>query len=267
MRPVTITLVTQGNLKYPLNLEFIQNWGTKLFRITGIERIESLPNSTFVPSGYSDQELTTIFAPSDRSDITFAIVGAQLELNFYARIIPSGVVVLSLYEMGDILDREKHTVETFVIRCLYALVLTYVECDRSLGLRRALQLHHDETRGCLYDFNQSKAEIVRSLDRPKLCADCLARLGHAQVDATFVPALLTELKRIRKGRYYRILDWAKRNPIKALLLATLWAIALHMAASFAYDLCKAAVSRTANNPTVDSSARSLSSGSGGAPRR
>jgi hypothetical protein len=51
--------------------------------------------------------LAAIFKPSVRSDITLAIVGAQLELNFYARILPSGVVVLSLFEMGDLLDREK----------------------------------------------------------------------------------------------------------------------------------------------------------------
>jgi hypothetical protein len=97
------------------------------------------------------------------------------------------VVVLSLFEMGDILDRENHTVETFIVRCLYALVLAYVECGRSLSLSRALRLHHDETRGCLYDFNQNKVEIVRSLDKPKLCADCLARLGHAQIDAHSCP--------------------------------------------------------------------------------
>jgi hypothetical protein len=212
MEPVTITLVIQGNLKYPFDLEYIQKWDSKIFKIVGTERVESLPNSGFVPSGYSDQELVAIFTPSGRSDLTLAIVGAQLELNFYARMPPTGVVVLSLFEMGDILNRENHTVETFVLRCLYALVLAYVECGRSLSLTRALQLHHDEPRGCLYDFNQAKVETVRSLDRPKLRADCLARLGHRQIDASFVPALIEELKRIRKGRYYRILDWARKNP-------------------------------------------------------
>jgi len=256
MEPVTITLVIQGNLKYPFDLEYIQKWDSKIFKIVGTERVESLPNSGFVPSGYSDQELAAIFTPSGRSDLTLAIVGAQLELNFYARIPPTGVVVLSLFEMGDILNRENHTVETFVLRCLYALVLAYVECGRSLSLTRALQLHHDEPRGCLYDFNQAKVETVRSLDRPKLCADCLARLGHRQIDASFVPALIEELKRIRKGRYYRILDWARKNPIKALLLATLWAVVLNMAANLAYDLCKAVLGPPANHPTANSSAQS-----------
>jgi hypothetical protein len=191
-----------------------------------------------VPSGYSDQELSRIFAPSSRSEITLAIIGAQLELNFYARVLPSSVVVLSLFEIGDILNREHHTIETFILRCIYALILTFIESGRSLSLPRALQLHHDETRGCLYDFNQNKVEIVRSLDKPKLCADCLARLGHAQIDAEFKPTLFRELKRIRKGRYYRILDWAKKNPIKALLLTTLWAILLNLAANLIYDLAK-----------------------------
>ena len=119
--PVTITLVIPGNLQYSVDLEFIRNWKSKLFQIVGIDRIESLPNAMGVPSGYSDQELSRIFAPSSRSEITLAIIGAQLELNFYARVLPSSVVVLSLFEIGDILNREHHTIETFILRCIYCL--------------------------------------------------------------------------------------------------------------------------------------------------
>ncbi len=249
MVPVTITLVIPGNLKYSVDLEYIRKWKSKLFNIVGIDRIDSLPNASGVPSGYSDSELTRVFTTSKRSEITLAIIGAQLELNFYARILPNGVVVLSLFEMGNILDRENQSIENFIVRCLYALTLTYVECGRSISLDRAIRLHHDETRGCLYDFNQNKIEIVHSLDKPKLCADCLARLGHAQVDAEFKPTLFRELKRIRKSLYYRILDWAKKNPIKTILLTTLWAILLHLTANFVYDFCKSEFGSIAESKT------------------
>jgi hypothetical protein len=80
-----------------------------------------------------------------------------------------------------------------------------------------------------------------------------------------VPTLFRELKRIRKGRYYRILDWAKKNPIKALLLTTLWAVALNIAANFAYDLCKAVVSHPANHPVANSDVPAPTNGNGGNP--
>jgi len=140
--------------------------------------------------------------------------------------------------MGDILDREHFDIEVFVLRCIYALILVFIENSGRLSLSAAVALFHDETRGCLYDFTQNKVEIVHSLDKPGLCADCRARLGHAQIDAEFIPTLFRELKRVRKSRYYRIIDWAKKNPVKTLMLTTLWAILLNVSASFIYDLFK-----------------------------
>lgn len=235
MVTVKVALVLQGSLGQPIDLDAIRKWHSKLFKIESTEQVGSLPNSMSVPSGYTDGELARVFSPSQGADVTLAIVGAQLELNFYARVIPSGVAVLSLYEMNEILDREHYSVETFILRCIYALVLTYIECGRTLDMAKALRLHHDEPRGCLYDFNQDKTQIVRSLHLPKLCAHCVARLGNSQIDRSFVPTLERELKRIRRARYYRIVDWARRHPISALLLTTAWALLLNIVASIAYD--------------------------------
>ncbi len=267
MALITITLVVQESMKHAFDLDSIQRWKSKVFKITRTQEIRSLPNMMGVPTGYPDSQLQQIFTAAPDSDLTVVIIGAALQDNFFARIPVRNLVVLSLFEMVDILEREHFTIESYITVCIYWMVLCYVECGRKLTLERALPLHHDEARGCLYDFDQNKVEIVRALDRPKLCADCLARLGRAQIDLKFKSALFKELFRIRKRRYFRILDWAKRNPIKALLLTTVWAILLNLAANVLYDSCKSRIQTHSASPAVSTSCSPSSTPCGSAGLR
>ena len=65
-----------------------------------------------------------------------------------------------------------------------------------------------------------KTDIVYSLNNPVVCNDCVERLIDEKVSVVVIDKVRKEIKRIRKGVYYRIADWVKRYPIWMLLIST-----------------------------------------------
>lgn len=237
MNPIRISLVTLGSLKQPVDVPYLEKWGSTVMRIEHRASIGQLQDAEGEDWQYTDDQLAKVLAPSLDADLTLGLINAPLEDNYYLRRLPQNVAVLSLHEMAEIVQYENFSVETFILRVAYELTCLY-KAEGKIPPTGESSWTHDDIRSCLFDMCSSKGDIIFSLQRPRLCEACRNRVLQRQVDAKFLPALDKELGRIQKTLYFRLADWVRAHPILALALTSLFAIALNLVSSAIFEKAK-----------------------------
>lgn len=237
MHPIRISLVSLGHLKYPVNISEITAWKSSVISISHGASVGHLPDADGGGWEYTDAHLLEVIAPDVESEFTVGLIDVPLEDNYYLRRLADKVAVLSLYEMAEIVRHSEFTLEQYVLRNLYELAVLYA-ANGKLIPPDYVTWTHDEVRGCLFDMNSSKSDIVFSLHRPKLCTACKARVLSRQVPADLVPHLEGELKRLKKSLFLRMTEWVKRHPILALAITAVSSVLLNVIASIIFEKAK-----------------------------
>lgn len=237
MHPLKVTIVTMGSLKYPVRMSYLEGWKSKIIKVTLGSSVGHLPDAEGDNWEYTSSQLSSLVHEDDNASFTVALICAPLEGNYYMRRLGDKVAVLSLFEMAEIVRFSDFMVENYILRNVYELAVLYA-ANGSLIPSDAYSWAHDDVRGCLFDMNANKPDIVFSLHQPKLCDACKARVLSKQVDSGFLPALTKELQKIKKALYFRISEWVKAHPILALVVAALSAISLNVIASVIFEKAK-----------------------------
>lgn len=237
MRPFKISLVLLGNLKYPLNIAQLEGWKSNVLRIQHRAAVGHLPDADGYDWEYTDQQLLGVLGAEQDSDFTLGLISLPLENNYYLRRISERVAVMSLHQMADIVGHFGFSIEQYVLRNAYELAVLFAGNGKLIPTDYE-SWAHDEIRGCLFDMNSNKSDIIFSLDRPTLCAACRTRLSAKQMPADLLSTLEKELPRIRKALYLRITDWIKKHPIYALAITATTAVALNLIASVIFEKVK-----------------------------
>jgi hypothetical protein len=237
VRPFTISLVLLGNLKYPLNVAQLQCWKSDVFRLQHRAAVGHLPDAVGKDWEYTDQQLLGVLGAEQDSDLTLGLISLPLENNYYMRRLSNRVAVLSLHQMAEIVVYSGFSIEQYVLRNAYELAVLFAGNGKLIPVDYVTWAH-DEIRGCLFDMNSNKPDIIFSLNRPKLCAACTTRLSSKQVSADLLPTLCRELPRIKKALHLRMTDWVMRHPIFALAITAASGIALNLIASVIFEKVK-----------------------------
>lgn len=238
MTKLKISLVSVGSLRYPVDFLRLAKWESAIFSIHHAASICHIPNAAGANWDYTTEQLAEIVHRDVESDITVALISAPLEDNYYMRRLGNNVAVLSFHEMAEIIRIAHFTLEDFILRNLYELVTLYVANNKKVP-ESAYSWAHDDVRGCLFDMNSSKEDILFSMHPPKVCHACKDRLLQLQIDREFLPALDRELPRITLALFYRMQLWVKEHPILSLLIASVTSIALNIIASILFEIGKA----------------------------
>ena len=182
MEKLKIHLRILGGLKFDLNICKIQNRKSKLFIIDSVHRLTSLPDTESVDGWYySDRQLQTIIGDTSAYKVVIAIINAPLEDDYYGRRIGDNVYVLSLYETGHIVLKNDLSLEQFIIQNFYYVTAIYFKYKGKIPSSNTI-LTHQDIRGCLFDFNADKEDIIFSLGKVSICDTC-----KSAFDSTFVP--------------------------------------------------------------------------------
>ena len=237
MQPIRVSLVPLGNLKYPVRIAELEALSSQILYIRHGASVGHLPDSDGHDWDYPDEQLLRVLSAETNSDFTLGVINAPLEDNYYLRRLSDKVAVLSLHEMAEIVRLSDFTVEQYILRNTYELAVLFA-ANGKLIPTDYVTWAHDETRGCLFDMNASKPDIVFSLHQPILCPACRTRLSAKQVPPDFLPILDRELKNIRKPLYARITEWVKRHPVYALVITAISGIALNIIASVIFENTK-----------------------------
>jgi hypothetical protein len=231
---VRIRLIQLG---YPsVDLRKVLHWKSKLFEVVGIQHKADLPNSDGDSWTLSKKRLAKVIGKNEGADLTFAVTDRPIEDNYYMHRLTDQTCVLSFYQVSGILAASNLQPEMFVLRNIYEMVSVWQEMGGKLGAN-AYDLHHEDTRGCLYDFNADKGEVVRSTERVRLCPSCKGRLTAASVPLGFVDGLEKEIRRIKKPWSYRLFDFVKAHPFWSLAISVVASLTLNLVATVFYEVC------------------------------
>lgn len=230
---VKIKLITVGIMPRGFDLDRITSWKSDIFSLDGnIENYEFRLSSDLAGWGFSDKNISNLVQTSDEANFTMILVNVPLEENYYSRRISNKCVVCTFYEIRQYLENDNIRITNAVLRALYAYSLLYTEYHQRIPIHSEnYNFTHHETRGCLFDMTGNKEEIIESCASPIICSECQERLKLQRVANNTIQTASTEIAKIRKDLYYRVIGFVKAHPLCSLLLSTLFATSLGILSS------------------------------------
>jgi len=126
--------------------------------------------------------------------------------------------------MKEILSASNIPLENMVYRLLYAYTLAFKRKGNNiLNGDDLTNFTHDEARGCLFDMNGIKTDVVYSCHSPIVCSSCIEGLRAGTVSNEVIARTQKEIK---KPLFFQIADFVKKHPMWSLLASAVAAIVL-----------------------------------------
>lgn len=231
MSKVKIKIVFLGHVPHAIDIEKVKKWKSELFEIIS-------PISTFNIVGDSDgqnwefldENIEAQLPNRDGVDILLAVTYVPLQHNYFARRYSDNRICMTYNTMIEILKDDNIPFENLLLRVLYSVSFVYKRYGNRIPLStEGASFTHDETRGCIFDMNGIKTDIIYSLNKPQLCHSCVEILtsnNQTRLEKDLVDKVQSELKKIKKSFYYRITDFIKKKPILAFFISALIAVVL-----------------------------------------
>jgi hypothetical protein len=241
---VSVAVVTIGHMPPDFDREKIGRWKSSTFEI--VDRIESYSltcDSDGSDWEYTDKTLEKVLPKGVDGGFLLAIVNVPIESNWYSRRLSENRVIFSFHEIREILRSSNIPLENVIYKILYGYTLLYKRSgDRIPTNVEQIDFTHDETRGCIFDMNPLKSDIVYSCHKPIICDDCVERLKREKVSAEMIAICQKEINRIQKTMFYRMSDFIKLHPMWSLIISATAAVLLgalgSVLGSFIYEAIK-----------------------------
>lgn len=241
MSKIKIKVVFLGHLPHAFNKEVISNWKSDLFEIQKpIISFNIVSKSDGVNWEFSDENIEKQLPARDGSDILVAVTNVPIQDNYFARRFSDNRVCVTYNSMTEILKFDNIPLENLLLRVLYSVSFVYRRYGNRVPLMsEKTNFTHDDTRGCIFDFNGIKNDIVFSLNKPQLCHSCVETLTSGRehrVDKELIDKVQRELKKIKRGLYFDIADFIKSRPILSLIISLIVAITIGIIGSILASL-------------------------------
>lgn len=241
MSKINVKIILLGHLKRPINKLFFKNWRSKIIQIEPeINRYLLNFNSDSDGWIFSDtlleEYMNSINNINFSDGFLVAIVNVPLEKNYYTRRLSNNRIVITMHEIYSVLENDNIPFENLILHRIYAYSILYKRYGRIPDHR--VRNSHDETRGCLFDMNPYKEDLVYSSRKPIFCDECNSQQTQNGVPVDFIYNVRSEIKKIRKSIFHQILDFVKKHPIISIIISALFAILIEFISNFLYDLTK-----------------------------
>ncbi|WJV67352.1 hypothetical protein PCO86_02520 [Pectobacteriaceae bacterium CE70] len=225
-RKTNIRLLVLGSVPHDLNLSALTKYSSSVFEITEpIETYAIRSGSDGSNWEFTDRNISHNIPSNENEDMTIALTNVPLEDNWYSRRLQNNTVIFTFQEISDYLRFNNIPLENVVYRLLYEYSLVYRENNGNIpSCDQYTEFTHDETKGCIYDMNGLKSDIIYSCDSPIICETCSQRLERNGVSREAVSDSKKELKKVRKPLFYRLSAWVSRHPIWSIAIASTWSI-------------------------------------------
>lgn len=225
------------DISYGFSKNIIRKWKSKLFKVTvgsGMFKPGAMPD-LLENYGYSDEKLRLYLVEKhgerdcESYDLKFFVVNVPLAEDCFSRIISKDTIVISYYDIKDILETEGLPLENYLLSSLY----TYFFLYRNYAPFVEDGIVHQVSRGCIFDYCGNKREVIYSCNEPKICDNCKINLVERGVPIGEIIRANKEMKCLRR----RKIDQLKRNPILYMIVfSILLPLLVSIIASIIYEL-------------------------------
>lgn len=229
-----------------INYKYLINWKSNFFSIHKWKNIIEMWPPTWDDWQYTDEDLQNILDETNNKWFSIFITRVPLECNYYSRRLSNNNIVISIYEMYDILQDNTIQLEKFILRMIYEYYVEY-RLDKWVIITSAewdLTLVHHEILNCLFDFNAIKNNIIYSSTKPVLCEICRKKIKKINwksseesiLSEEEINILNKELNKIDKELFFILLDFIRRKPKLSIFLWILFTIIINIISNFIYTL-------------------------------
>jgi hypothetical protein len=233
LKKITIKLATLGQMPYDFDPASVAKWKSSVFQVNPVvESYQLNEDAEGEDWQYTDQQLEKYLNGDMDEDYFVILVSVPLELDWYVRRLKNDRLIFTFHEMADILRHQQLPLENIVLRVLYASCLIYRRYGNRIPLgSENTDYAHDETRGCLFDMNASKFDVVHSCHEPCVCQACLSALAANQVSDQFIASVQRDIKKIKKPLFSRVVDFVRLHPIWSTFLSLITAFVVGISSS------------------------------------
>lgn len=241
MKSITIKIVVIGHLRHQLDLRMIKRFKSQFFKIGVVEKINTLPTPNkedgFLDVAYSREEIESLLSNVNSAEIVVGIMNYRFDDNFYMHRTGSNKVCISIAKIDGLLLENNISLENFIIKNLFEIIVLKNAFGDVIN-DDIYNLVHQDTRGCLFDLNGDKYDVLYNTEKPIICDSCKAFFNGKSLPANFIKNIEAELKRIRKPLICTIELFIKKYPFFSVSLALLTSIVVNLISNVIWEFLK-----------------------------
>jgi len=241
MKKLQIKIVLIGHLRRTLDLRKIERFKSRFFEINEIERINNLPSPQkddgYLDVSFSREEITTMLSSVNGADAVIGVINYRFTDNFYLHRTGRNKACISIADIDGLLLENNISIENFVLKNIYEMIV-FKNVLGDLTSDEVYSLVHQDTRGCLFDLNGDKCDVVYNTEKPIICDSCKAFINERSLPNNFVRDIERELRNIRKPLICSVEMFIRKYPLFSAALAVTSSIVINLASNLIWELMR-----------------------------
>lgn len=237
-----IKLIIIGHSDRIVNFDFIKKYKSKFFNFSDIERINNLPNPQkddgYLDIIYTKAEIQSIINDIEFDGLCIAVMNYRFDDNFYMHRIGANKVCISVFGLENILSEKTISIENFIIKNIYEVFIFYKILKNLTKNDAVYEFVHNDTRGCLFDMNGDKKDIIYNTEKPIICDECKGKISKKSITKNFLEDIQKELSRIDKPLIKKIENFISKYPLFSVLVTFLFSTFINLFSNWLWELLK-----------------------------
>jgi hypothetical protein len=240
MNTIKIKLIIIGHSDRVVNFDLIKKYKSKFFNFSDIERINNLPNPEkddgYLDIVYTKAEIRTVMNDIKFDGLCIAIMNYGFDDNFYMHRVGNNKVCISIFELESILSEKKISIENFIIKNAYEIFI--FNQLRILNDEDENEFVHSDTRGCLFDLNGDKRDIIYNTEKPIICDECKGKISKKSIPKNFLEDIQGELLKIDKPIIKKIENFISKYPLFSVLVTFIFSTFINLFSNWLWEIIK-----------------------------
>lgn len=240
MNMIKIKLIIIGHSDRVVNFDLIKKYKSKFFNFSDIERINNLPNPEkddgYLDIVYTIAEIRTVMNDIKFDGLCIAIMNYGFDDNFYMHRVGNNKVCISIFELESILSEKKISIENFIIKNAYEIFI--FNQLRILNDEDENEFVHSDTRGCLFDLNGDKRDIIYNTEKPIICDECKGKISKKSIPKNFLEDIQGELLKIDKPIIKKIENFISKYPLFSVLVTFIFSTFINLFSNWLWEIIK-----------------------------
>lgn len=239
---IKIKLIIIGHSDKVVNFDLIKKFKSKFFNFSDIERINNLPkpvkNDGYLDIVYTKAEIETVMNDIEFDGLCIAIMNYGFDDNFYMHRVGNKKVCISIFQLESILSEKKISIENFIIKNIYEIFIFYKIVKNLTDSEEVYQFVHTDTRGCLFDLNGDKRDIIYNTEKPIICDECRGKISKKSIPKNFLEDIQRELLKIDKPFIKKIENFISKYPLFSILATFSFSTFINLFSNWLWEIIK-----------------------------